>query len=163
MYRIRCGVIAVFMFTSLCALANSVVPANRFDLSDEVVITNMYQSITNGNGVAAYKLFLYHSITRNDDAEASLWLWIAKSLGDEAARSTVKAACASGDQLTVESVFSRARVRENSCLKIDKIMNGIIRYGRNMVANDMEAGRKEKDRLLYYGCPVELLNGLLED
>ena len=122
----HCAVFVVLVFMSWTVLADAIMPANRFDLMDETVLTNMYQSITNGNGTAAYSLFLYHSITRNDTAEATFWLWLAKSLGNESAMHTLKAARESGGQLTVESVFRQAPLRANPYLKIDRMVKGAI-------------------------------------
>ena len=159
----HCAVFVVLVFMSWTVLADAIMPANRFDLMDETVLTNMYQSITNGNGTAAYSLFLYHSITRNDTAEATFWLWLAKSLGNESAMHTLKAARESGGQLTVESVFRQAPLRANPYLKIDRMVNGIICFGRSMLANDQEKGEREKGVLLYYGCQMELLNKVITE
>ena len=159
----HCAVFVVLVFMSWTVLADAIMPAKRFALKDDVVLANMYQAITNGNGKAAYELFLHHSVWRADDAEAHFWLWLAKSLGNESAMHTLKAARESGGQLTVESVFKQAPLRANPYLKIDRMVNGIICFGRSMLANDQEKGEREKGVLLYYGCQMELLNKVITE
>ena len=157
----QCIAFIVLLLVGWTVLADAIMPAKRFALKDDVVLANMYQAITNGNGKAAYELFLHHSVWRADDAEAHFWLWLAKSLGNESAMHTLKAARESGGQLTVESVFRQAPLRANPYLKIDRMVNGIICFGRSMLANDQEKGEREKGVLLYYGCQMELLNKVI--
>ena len=61
----------------------------------------------------------------------------------------------------MESVFRQAPLRANPYLKIDRMVNGIICFGRSMLANDQEKGEREKGVLLYYGCQMELLNKVI--
>ena len=159
----HCAVFVVLVFMSWTVLADAIMPAKRFALKDDVVLANMYQAITNGNGKAAYELFLHHSVWRADDAEADFWLWVAKSLGNESAMHTLKAARESGGQLTVESVFRQAPLRANPYLKIDGMVNGIICYGRSMLAKDQEKVQREKGKLLYYECSTEILDKIIEE
>ena len=43
------------------------------------------------------------------------------------------------------------------------MVNGIICYGRSMLAKDQEKVQREKVKLLYYECSTEILDKIIEE
>ena len=141
--------VVLMVFTCVQSYADGIFPAQRFELTDEESVANMYQAVTNNNGQAAYTLYLCNAIARNDDNEAMLWLWISKAHGYEAAEKTYKT-IAESSGLDKATIFSKGCLREKSRYKIDNIVNSIIRLGQ--MVSEGKVKQREMAYLRHCGC-----------
>ena len=74
-----------------------------------------------------------------------------------------KFSCGSGEQVGVGLGINRATRKRLNGLESHPMVNGIICYGRSMLAKDQEKAQREKGVLLYYGCQMELLNKVITE